>query len=147
MTRKSEVMRLNWNVGRSIATMVLAMGAASCGQGSEQSGRVVQPVATKASLEARIADDAILPMDRANFSKTYSKLGSKQFQNANDLTRWAAVAAVAQGDACDRVAMANVSEKSTREKIVWFVDCENKQRMMIDQPQAEDARQRFGTIG
>lgn len=114
------------------------------GRAGEQSD-VVQPVATKASLEARIADDAILLMDRANFSKTYSKLGSKQFQNANDLNHWAAVAAVARGDACDRVAMVNVSERSTRQQIVWFIDCENKARVMIDQPQAEDARQRFST--
>ena len=140
-------MRVHSRINRVIVAMALAMTAASCGQADEQSDAMVQPVATKESLEARIADEAILPMDRANFSKTYSKLGSKQFQNANDLTHWAAVAAVAQGDACDRVAMANVSEKSTREKIVWFVDCENKQRVMIDQPQAEDARQRFGTAG
>lgn len=142
-----EELRVHSKINRVIVAMALAMTAASCGQADEQSDAVVQPVATKASLEARIADDAILPMDRANFSKTYSKLGSKQFQNANDLTHWAAVAAVAQGDACDRVAMANVSEKSTREQIVWFVDCENKQRVMIDQPQAEDARQRFDTAG
>ena len=40
--------------------------------------------------------------------------------------------------------MVNVSDRSTRTKIVWFVDCQNKQRVFIEQPQAEDAKRRFG---
>lgn len=82
-------------------------------------------------------------MDRESFGDTYSKLGAGQFQNANDLMHWAAIAAVAQDNACDRVAMVNVSDRSTRDNIVWFVDCDNKERVFIEQRQAEDAQQRF----
>lgn len=114
---------------------------AACG-----SREAVQPVATdtREALEARVAGDAVMLMDRESFGDTYSKLGAAQFQNANDLTHWAAIAAVAQGSACDRVAMVNVSDRSTRENIVWFADCENKQRIFIGQSQAEDAERRFG---
>ncbi|MFB0613703.1 hypothetical protein [Aurantiacibacter poecillastricola] len=105
----------------------------------------MQPVATdtREALEARVAGDAVMLMDRESFGDTYSKLGTGQFQTANDLMHWAAIAAVAQGNACDRVAMVNVSDRSTRDNIVWFVDCDNKARVFIEQREAEDAKQRF----
>jgi hypothetical protein len=128
-------------MGRGAAVAALAMLAASCG-----SEEALQPVATdtREAPEGRIADDAVLLMDRANFPDTYAKLGAEQFKRANDLTRWAAVAAAEHGGICDRVAMVSVSDRSTREQIVWFADCENKQRILIDQQQAEGAKRRFG---
>ncbi|MBN8484352.1 MAG: hypothetical protein J0L50_06190 [Sphingomonadales bacterium] len=128
------------NIGRGAAAVALAMLAASCG-----SEEAVQPVATDTieALEARVAGDAVMLMDRESFGDTYAKLGAGQFQNANDLMHWAAIAAVAQGNRCNRVAMVNVSDRSTRDNIVWFVDCENKERVFIEQRQAEDAKQRF----
>ncbi len=128
------------NIGRGAAVTALAMIAASCG-----SEEALQPVATdtREALEARVARDAVMLMDRESFSDTYSKLGAGQFQTANDLMHWAAIAAVAQGNACDRVAMVNVSDRSTRENIIWFADCANKQRLFIEQSQAEDAQRRF----
>lgn len=126
-------------IGQGIAMLAFS-ALAACG-----SGEAVQPVATdtREALEARVAGDAVMLMDRESFGDTYSKLGAGQFQNANDLMHWAAIAAVAQGNACDRVAMVNVSDRSTRDNIVWFVDCNNKARVFIEQSQAEDAKQRF----
>lgn len=128
------------NIGRGAAVAALAMLAASCG-----SEEALQPVATdtREALEARVAGDAVMLMDRGSFGDTYAKLGAGQFQYANDLMHWAAIAAVAQGNVCDRVAMVNVSDRSTRDNIVWFVDCDNKGRVFIEQSQAEDAKQRF----
>lgn len=127
-------------IGQSIAVLTIS-ALAGCG-----SGGAVQPVAmdTLEALEARVAVDAVMLMDRASFRDTFAKLGAAQFKKANDMMHWAAIAAVAQGDACDRVAMVNVSDRSTRAKIVWFVDCENKQRVFIDQRQADEAKQRYG---
>lgn len=134
-------MNMIGNIGRGVAVTALAMIAASCG-----SEEALQPVATdtREALEARVAGDAVMLMDRESFGDTYAKLGTGQFQNANDLMHWAAIAAVAQSNACDRVAMVNVSDRSTRDNIVWFVDCNNKQRIFIEQPQAEDAQRHFG---
>lgn len=125
--------------GPALAMLALPLLSAC---GSEEA---VQPVAThtREALEARVASDAVMLMDRESFGDTYAKLGAGQFQNANDLMHWAAIAAVAQGNACDRVAMVNVSDRSTRDNIIWFVDCANKQRIFIEQPQAEDAQRRF----
>lgn len=127
-------------IGRGAVVVTLALLAASCG-GED----TVQPVATDvASLENKVADDAVLLMDRASFADTYKKLGAHQFAHANDLSRWAAIAAT-ENDQCDRVAMINVSDAATREKIVWFADCANRKRVIIDQEQAEDAQRRFGS--
>lgn len=125
--------------GQGLA-MLAVSALAGCG-----SGGAVQPVATdtREALEARVASDAVMLMDRESFGDTYSKLGADQFQNANGLMHWAAIAAVAQGNGCDRVAMVNVSDRSTRENIVWFVDCANNERVFIEQPDAESVRLRF----
>lgn len=125
-----------------IAAVVLAASVTACG-GEEPQSDVTSASDTRASLEARVASDAVFPMDQNDFSDTYAKLGAAQFLKANDLAHWAAIAAVAQGNACDRVAMVNVSDRSTRDNIVWFVDCDNKERVFIEQHQAEEAKQRF----
>lgn len=130
-------------IGLTAQTLATLSSLALAGCGS---GGAVQPVATdtREALEARVAADAVMLMDRESFSDTYSNLGAAQFQNANKLAHWAAIAAVVQGNTCDRVAMVNVSDRSTRDNIVWFADCENKQRIFIEQSQAEDAQKRFG---
>lgn len=127
-------------IGPALAMLAFPLLAA-CG-----SGEILQPVATdtREALDARVAGDAVMLMDRESFGDTYAKLGAGQFQNANDLMHWAAIAAVAHGNRCDRVAMVNVSDRSTRDNIVWFVDCDNKERVFIEQQQAEDAKLRFG---
>lgn len=133
-------MNMFGNIGRGVVVTSLAMIAASCG-----SEEAAQPAATetKETLQARVAGDAVMLMDRESFSDTYAKLGEQQFQNANDLTRWAAIAAVAQGPDCDRVEIIGISGRSTREHVEWFVDCENGERILVEQPEAEKARLRY----
>jgi hypothetical protein len=80
-------------------------------------------------------------MERSDFKKTYVKLGKAQFQKANDLTRWAAMAA-AESDACPRVENVGVSDDATRKEIKWFVGCANGERFIISQEQAVAAQGR-----
>jgi len=124
----------------SVIAMAGLVALAGCGgeEAAQNSGSM-----TFEQIEARIAPDAVMLMDRESFSDTYAKLGEQQFQNANDLTRWAAVAAAAKGEPCDSVAMVNVSDRSTRENIVWFTDCQNGERIFVEQPEAESARLQF----
>lgn len=126
---------------RSVIALLCAAGLISC---TAQDGGDSAGAPTLEQLESRIVAGATTPMDRESFGDTYAKLGAANFGKANDLTRWAAVAAAEDADVCDRVAMINVSDRSTRENVVWFVDCENGERVFIDQTQAEDARRRFG---
>ncbi len=102
---------------------------------------------TLAELEAKVAPDAVSLMTREHYPKTFAKLGSRQFDVANDLTRWAALAAAEHGGMCDRVNLIDVSDRATRSSIVWFADCANGQRVMIDQEQAADVRKRFAGKG
>ncbi|MDZ4139802.1 MAG: hypothetical protein U1D66_13135, partial [Erythrobacter sp.] len=48
---------------------------------------------TLAQLEAKVSGDAVLLMDRADHQATYGRLGQTQFDRANELMRWAAIAA------------------------------------------------------
>ena len=94
------------------------------------------------ALQAKIGPDAVWTMTRAEYGKSYSRLGVKQFDNANVLMQWAAIAA-AESDQCDHVEIVALSEKATRDELQWFVDCKNKARLQIVQAQAEDAKRRF----
>jgi hypothetical protein len=91
---------------------------------------------------AKVAPDAVSLMTRADFSKTYKKLGKAQFDNANHLTRWAALAA-AESEQCPKVDFVAVSDKATRKQIVWYADCSNKERFEITEEQARATRERL----
>lgn len=93
-------------------------------------------------LQSKIEPHAVSPMTRADFKDTYARLGARQFDNANALMQWAAVAA-AESDQCDRVDLVAVSDKATRKELQWFVDCTNKERFQIRQEQAEAARGKY----
>lgn len=97
------------------------------------------PVATRLStLESNIAPDAVSEMIRADFSDTYNKLGQAQFDKANALAKWAAIAA-AESEQCPSVDLVGISDRATRETLQWYVDCGNKERFFINQEQAEAA--------
>ena len=121
---------------------------AACG-GDETSTPVATETSTAlqpdslADLQGRVAEDAVLPMTRDQFPDTYKKLGAGQFKKANDLTIWAALAAAEHRGICDRVSMINVSGSASRDRIVWYADCDNGGRVNVDQAQAEDIRERF----
>ncbi len=122
--------------GWALAVLCLG-GLAACGDNGEATS--LSPLE---QLEAKIADDAILLMDREGFSSTFDKLGEDQFDRANEFTRWAAVAA-AESDQCDDVTLVGVSDHATRRQIQWYVDCANRERFQITQEQAEAARVKY----
>jgi len=101
-----------------------------------------QLAAALTEIQKKIAKGAISPMDRAGFPKMYTKLGRSKFELANELSKWVAVA-VAQSDSCTQVDVVGVSEKSDRKGLVWFVDCANRERFMVTEDQARDARTIF----
>lgn len=142
--------------GSAAMTIMAILVLSGCDQpGTEHTTQQVNlaPFATKAepdepdtlaSLEARIDDYAILPMTPGGYPTYYEVLGPGRFKVANDLTRWAAIAGAEQRALCDRVTMIGVSQQTTQNDIVWYVDCANKQRLLIDEAEAEDAMLRFG---
>lgn len=123
---------------RRIAAALCLMGLGACA--GEGAGTPAQSPLER--LESKIASDAILPMDRDGYSETYSKLGKAQFDRANELAHWAALAA-AESDQCNKVSLVGVSDESTRKQIQWYVDCANRERFQITQEQAETALARY----
>lgn len=90
-------------------------------------------------LQNKVGPDVAVPMTRAEFGDTYARLGASQFETANALMGWAALAA-AESDQCNRVEVMGVSDDATRDELQWFVHCQNGERFQINQAQAEAAR-------
>ncbi|MEZ5710100.1 MAG: hypothetical protein R3E02_12015 [Blastomonas sp.] len=112
-------------------------------EATEEPEQRVDPVAEKlALLQEKIVQNAVIEMDRNDYAKTYAKLGEAQFDNANNLMRWAAIAA-AESKQCDQVEIVDVSDRATRSELQWFVDCKNKERFQIKQAQAEAAKGKY----
>ncbi len=101
-----------------------------------------EPVDPLAKLDAKLSKDAVLLMDAVNYPKMLAKLGKARFDEANDLTRWAALAA-AESEQCPKVETIGVSDKTTRKALHWYVDCSNSERFMIDETQATAMRAKF----
>lgn len=121
------------------ATLSADQSTGSVADAGDASGNaeVADPIAIRlAELQSTIASDAVSEMTRADFSETYNKLGQSQFDKANELATWAAVAA-AESEACPSVDLVGISERATRENLQWYVDCGNSERFFIDQTQAE----------
>jgi hypothetical protein len=95
-----------------------------------------------AAIEKKVIDGAVMPMSRKAFPKMYALLGKTRFDEANELTRWAAVAA-AKSAQCPQIDNVDVSGKATSARLVWFTDCSNKERFMISEEQAKAARTEF----
>lgn len=93
-------------------------------------------------LEAKIGSDTVMPMTRTGYRKTYDKLGKSQFNNANALMHWAAIAA-AESDVCQKVEVVGISDSATRKALRWYVDCSNGERFMIGEEQAIAARDQY----
>lgn len=127
-------------MGWTAAAGILMAGVYSCAQNMPDPN--APPVRSLHQLDPKIMSDAVLPMERADYSDTYNKLGQAQFDRANDFTRWAAIAAV-ESDACTQAETVAVSDEATRDQIRWFVDCANGERFMISQDQAIAAQGRY----
>ena len=85
-------------------------------------------------------------MDRSDYPDTYQRLGGEAFARANELAKWPAVT-VAASKRCDKVGVAYISDRATSERLVWFVDCENRERFWIAEVEAVATRDNFDDDG
>lgn len=145
----NEQQKLAWKIGGVVIAGLMIAGVVSCSSGNDAGdgtggGSVASgtPASKLDQLGKKVGQDAVMPMTRADFSKTYAKLGKVQFDNANALMRWAALAA-AESDKCDKVEMVAVSDGATRKRITFYADCANGERFMVDEGQARATRDRL----
>ncbi|MCX9147475.1 hypothetical protein [Erythrobacter sp. WG] len=117
-----------------------------------------EELAARKIAEAREAHEAVLKKalpvtatpanyTRAEYGETYDRVGAASFAKLGELEPGAAYVA-AESEECDRVTTAMVSDMSSKGMPVWFVDCENENRFMVTQKQAEEAlaRHRQGKL-
>jgi hypothetical protein len=106
-----------------------------------------EELAARKIAEAKEAHEAVLKKalpvaatpanyTRAEYGETYERVGAGSFAKLDELEPGAAYVA-AESEECDRVTNAMVSDMSSKGKPVWFVDCENENRFMVTQKQAE----------
>jgi hypothetical protein len=92
--------------------------------------------------KAKPALDGIAPYARSEYRDTYALVGPATFAKLHVLETGAAYAA-AESRSCNRVLSAMISDTSKPGAAMWFVDCENDNRFMVSQKQAEGALARF----
>lgn len=96
---------------------------------------VAKPAATTlsdAEIASRIGADAIskyTAADRKHYPKLFGRLGSRLYE-VEGLGRKAAVLALRTGK-CDRVLFVDVSDRSTRNDLQFYVDCDNETRVRL----------------
>jgi len=95
-----------------------------------------------AILTKKLQADAVQPNAQSDLPKMVAKIGKSQFDKSNALMRWAGLAA-AESDRCPGVDLVEVSDKSSTQKVVWFVDCSNGERFMITEDQAAAMQIKF----
>lgn len=92
--------------------------------------------------KAKPALDAMIPYTQTDNAKTYALVGASTFPRLNEL-EMGAIYAVAESTKCDVVVSGAVSlDKSGKDAPVWFVDCSNGNRFLIDDKAAASALER-----
>jgi hypothetical protein len=97
-------------------------------------------------VAAKVEDTLARPANYAkgDYPGLLRRVGNATFALLNALEPGAAFAA-AESSNCNKVVSAEVSDLSKPGAAVWFVDCENENRFMVDQGSAEAALKRFKT--
>lgn len=132
-----------WKVGGTVVLGLAFAGIYSCAQNMPAvDGAQTGAGLSLDQLEAKVGTDTAMPMKRADYRKTYDKLGTAQFDSANALMRWAAIAA-AESEKCQKVEVVGISDSATRRALRWYVDCANGERFMIGEEQAIAARDQY----
>lgn len=94
------------------------------------------------SDKAKSAITGIERYERATHSKTYAKVGRDVFGRLTELEEGALLVA-AGSNKCDAVDFGGVSiDKSKKDAPVWYVDCKNGNRFLVDLASAESALER-----
>ncbi|MCW3837084.1 hypothetical protein ACFQ1E_13005 [Sphingomonas canadensis] len=94
------------------------------------------------AMNAKVDQSLTNPLERNDDPVSYDKVGKRAFGSANELRRWAALAA-SQSDACDNVAWVSLSEKATPAALLWKIVCTNKEVFLIPEDQARSVRAQF----
>lgn len=127
-------------------TLFIVIGLVAPGPAPEQSLAANIPVEEGTAQEivskAKPGLDGTIPYTRADNSKTYALVGASTFPRLNELEK-GAIYAVAESSKCDTVVSGAVSlDKSSKDAPVWFVDCSNGNRFLIDEKAAAAALER-----
>ena len=88
------------------------------------------------------AISAVSDYTRAEYPDTYRRVGNITFAKLDELEPGAMYAA-AESKNCDVVEHGSISDRSTKNGALWFVDCKNGKRFMVTQGQAKAALSRF----
>lgn len=108
-----------------------------------------QELAVKARSEAKVAQGKITDKarevlanlgeyKREDYPDTYKRVGESTFAMLARLERGAILVA-AESKNCDKVKVSGTSDKSTKGAAVFFVDCANGNRFMVNQNAADAA--------
>lgn len=93
--------------------------------------------------KAKAALEGLTDYTRKEYPDTYKRVGPATFKRLGEFER-GAIYAAAESDRCDKVSYSGASDRSKANAALFFVDCDNENRFMISQAQAEQALQRFG---
>ena len=113
-----------------------------CGSNTDEMVPTATIYPTPTSYEEllpKLGNDVGWKMKSVDYLQTYEQLGSKGFDKANEFMPWAHVAAALSQD-CDRVDSIDISETSSADRLVWFADCLNGSRILVNEQEAQNAR-------
>ena len=143
-------MRLTSMILYSIFIIVLSACSSNSGNDEsasyETSPKIVfenEPKGKKLTrLLGRIGEHAIAPMTTDQYPKNYRKFGSNRFEQANELTIWATVHAL-ENQSCSYAEYVGVSDSSTKLDIEWYIDCNGRNRVRVNESQAQKSREKW----
>lgn len=124
-----------------VIPLVFAVISAFFGKKDKAEVDVEQPKKIKveaSDIKSKIAKDAYVDINQKSYPKTYKKWGKKGIDKINSLGPKAAEL-VAKSRSCDRVEMVELSDAKSipHKKIVFFVDCKNKERFYVSDADIE----------
>lgn len=134
-----------WKVAGLTFAGVFILGFWIDAQQPRTSGQV-EATTSLATLQARVMDNAIEEMDPGDYPDSYNQLGAEAFGRANEMARWAAIAALTD-QRCPKVDIVAISDRASSENLVWLVECDNRERFFISEQQAAAVRARFDETG
>lgn len=131
--------------GLSIS-LFIAIGLVAPNPTPEQSlaaeTKIDQGAPQEITRKAKAGLDGMVPYTKADNSKTYALVGASTFRRLDELEK-GAIYAVAESSKCDAVVSGAVSlDKSSKDAPVWFVDCSNGNRFLINEKVAAGALER-----
>lgn len=81
----------------------------------------------------KIAEYAVEVMKSKDYPKAFKQFGNAYMKKVNELAPKAALT-VAERNSCDRVEVVTFSpSKSTKNEIIWVIDCANKERFWVSE--------------